>query len=83
MRTYTEEQVLAMMELADAYDKLCAIAQQAHRAEIASLAARGYLADADKETRDRIRNIADAALKITMEADSLAASINAIRREVA
>ena len=80
MRTYTEEQVLALMSLVEARDRMGTVAQMAHRAETETLCARGFIED--KSTRDELRALADAATKITLEADRITEALDNLRREV-
>ena len=82
-RTYTAEELMGILELNTAYGKMAEVANLAASAEIGALSARGYLADVvDKDTRDKLRELADAALNITLEADRIQAALGAIRREV-
>lgn len=81
-RTYTEEQVLALMALVEARDRMGTVAQMAHRAETETLCARGFLDAMDKSTRDELRELADRATKITLEADRITSALDRIRREV-
>ena len=82
MRTYTEEQVLALMALVEARDRMGTVAQMAHRAETETLCARGFLDAMNKSTRDELREIADRATALTLEADKLCSALDRIRREV-
>ncbi len=83
MRTYTEEEVLALMALVEARDGIATVAETAKHAETDILCARGFLAgETDKATRDKLRELADAVLAITMEADRIQAALDTIRREV-
>lgn len=80
MRTYTEEQVLALMALVEARDRMGTIAQMAHRAETETLCARGFIED--KGARDELREVADRITALTLEADKLCSALDRIRREV-
>ena len=82
MRTYTEEQVLALMALVEARDRMGTVAQMAHRAETETLCARGFLDAMNKSTRDELREIADRTTALTLEADKLCSALDRIRREV-
>ena len=79
MRTYTEEEVLALMALVEARDRMGLVAQLAHRAETEILGARGFIES--KETRDELRTLADAAVRMTLEADRICEALDMIRRE--
>ena len=78
-RTYTEEEVLAIMALVEARNNMGQVAQNAHRAEVEILGARGFIED--KGTRDKLREFADAAVRITLEADRICEALDMIRRE--
>ena len=79
-KTYTEEQVLALMALVEARDRMGAVAQMAHRTEVETLCARGFIEE--EATRDELRKLADAALRITLDADRITEALDKIRREV-
>ena len=80
MRTYTEEDLATIMALAAARADMDAVAKAAHDTETEARIARGYIED--KATRDRLLELAEAALRITLEADRIAADLAEIRREV-
>ena len=80
MRTYTEEEVNALMALATAVEEAGDLSQTAHQAAVdASFAA---MNTEDRELRDMMRGAASSASEIMHAADRLQAQLNEIRRRV-
>ena len=80
MRTYTEDELHGLMGIYTAKDRVGRIADDCARAETDIRWSRGFIED--KDTRDRMKRLADRILMLEREAGLIHAELDNLRREV-